>query len=86
MYEYLVIITIFSSLIGLLMMGMDKRSSTRKGRRIPERNLWAIAFVGGAPGMWIGMNFFRHKTKHNQFKYGLPLLTAAWMLLMIFTI
>jgi uncharacterized membrane protein YsdA (DUF1294 family) len=33
-----------------------------------------IAIFGGSVGVTAGMLHFRHKTKHLQFKYGLPLI------------
>ena len=32
--------------------------------------------LGGAPGGWLGMRAFHHKTRHWYFRYGFPLLAA----------
>lgn len=69
------------SVIGFIGMGMDKRKARTKNWRIPERRLLLIALIGGSPGVWYGMKRFRHKTQHAQFKYGLPLITAAQAIL-----
>ncbi|WP_277673862.1 DUF1294 domain-containing protein [Piscibacillus halophilus] len=72
------------SLIGFTIMGIDKRKA-RQGRwRTPEKTLWLIAVLGGAPGMWIGMKLFRHKTKHPLFKFGLPVLTLLIILAVVY--
>lgn len=56
-------------------MRVDKSASKTRGmRRVPERTLWAISLLGGSIGTTVGMQLFRHKTKHLQFKFGLPLL------------
>lgn len=62
-----------------IMMGLDKRISKKGSWRIQEKKLWLLATLGGAFGGWIGMNVFRHKTKHNSFKYGLPALTLLYI-------
>ncbi|WP_438431699.1 DUF1294 domain-containing protein [Gorillibacterium sp. sgz500922] len=67
---YLVIVNLF----GFALMGNDKARAKRRKRRIPERRLFLTAFFGGALGVLLGMNRFRHKTLHPSFKYGIPLL------------
>lgn len=66
---------IFINIIGVIIMRVDKSASKTRGmRRVPERTLWAISLLGGSIGTTVGMQLFRHKTKHLQFKFGLPLL------------
>ncbi|PZE22782.1 DUF1294 domain-containing protein [Paenibacillus xerothermodurans] len=60
------------NLIGFVIMGADKSRSKRRSRRVPERRLFLIAFAGGAAGVWLGMQFWRHKTKHESFFVGIP--------------
>ena len=79
------------SLLVFLAMGWDKRLAkanerrARSGkaprRRIPERTLFLLAALGGAPGALLGMYAFRHKTKHRAFTLGVPLLLAAQLAL-----
>jgi len=64
------------NVLGLLMMRSDKRKAQLRQHRISEKNLWIMAWVGGAPGMTIAMHMVRHKTKHFSFKYGLPVLAV----------
>lgn len=59
------------------MMGADKRFARRGGRRIPEARLFLAAFLGGAPGGWLGMRVFHHKTRHWYFAVGFPLIALA---------
>lgn len=65
-------------------MGIDKRKASRNKWRIPESRLWLNAFLFGALGTYIGMQFFRHKTQHAIFKFGLPLLSIVEMALVIY--
>lgn len=70
----LLILFLLLNLIAFFLMGRDKSLARRKQWRIPESWFFTLALVGGAPGVWLGMQFFHHKTKHNSFVYGVPLL------------
>ena len=60
------------NLLAFLLCGIDKWKA-KKGRwRIPEKTLFGLALVGGSIGGILGMKVFRHKTKHNSFKFGFP--------------
>lgn len=59
---------------GFILMGCDKIMAKMAKRRIPEKFLFFAALSGGSLGTWIGMHFFKHKTRHAQFKYGIPLI------------
>ncbi|EIT84423.1 hypothetical protein A374_15504 [Fictibacillus macauensis ZFHKF-1] len=60
-------------------MHYDKEKAKSGKWRVPEKRLWLIAILGGAPGMLIGMFHFRHKTKHPRFQIGLPILTLLYV-------
>ena len=66
-------------------MGADKRRARRGLWRIPEKRLFLLALLGGAPGGLLGMAVFRHKTKHWSFILGfwaltlLQLAALAWL-------
>ena len=72
---------IILNLFSFLLMGWDKRLARKKRWRIPEARFFALALLGGAPGVWLGMQFFHHKTKHKQFIFGVP---ALFLLNLIF--
>jgi len=82
--ELVVFYLLFMNVLGFYLMGADKRRAKEKKYRISERTLWAIAFLGGASGMTVGMNSFRHKTKHAQFKYGLPFVVLLHIAVFIY--
>lgn len=69
-----VISLIAINISSFLLMGYDKTKAKSKGWRVSERTLLSVAFFGGAFGAIVGMKVFRHKTKHAQFKYGVPLM------------
>ena len=74
---YLIII----NLIGFGIMGVDKKRAIRGAWRISEASLFATALLGGALGCTLGMHHFRHKTRHWHFKYGMPAIFVAQVLL-----
>lgn len=65
------------SVILFCMMGADKHRARRGTRRIPEARLFFAAVLGGAPGGWLGMRVFHHKTRHRYFAIGFPLIAIA---------
>ena len=62
-------VVIVLSIITILIYGWDKRQARTHGRRVPEKRLHALAFLGGWPGAMIGQNYFRHKTQKLEFKF-----------------
>lgn len=79
--KYLLIYWVVINLIGLLMMFVDKKRAIRKKYRIPEKTLFFVAFIGGSLGTTLGMEMFRHKTKHWYFKWGMPMLFIIQLIL-----
>lgn len=69
------------NVLDFILMGVDKRRAKRDAWRIPERTFFLVALLGGTPGAILGMRYFRHKTKHWYFRYGLPALLAAQVVL-----
>lgn len=74
------------SIIGFVIMGIDKRRSVYKVWRISEKTLLLIAILGGGIGSCIGMHIFRHKTKHARFTIILPLAGIIYILLLLMLI
>lgn len=72
-YVYATAVLGVLSIIGLISMAVDKSKAKRGAWRIPEKALFAIAFLGGGLGSLIGMYAFRHKTKHVSFVIGIPI-------------
>ena len=77
---YLVLI----NAVGFVLMGVDKKRAIRGAWRISEATLFLTAFLGGALGCTLGMQHFRHKTKHWYFKYGMPIIFIAETFLFLF--
>lgn len=54
--------------------GLDKWKAVHGRWRIRERTLLFIAAAGGSVGAFLAMRFFRHKTRHVSFQFGVPVL------------
>ncbi len=70
------------NLLGFALMGIDKRRAVKRLWRIPESTLFIIAIIGGSLGSILGMQIFRHKTRHWYFVYGM----SAILLLQIIAV
>ncbi|MCM1149177.1 MAG: DUF1294 domain-containing protein [Butyricicoccus sp.] len=65
------------NLLLFFVMGADKSLARHHKRRVPERTLFTLCFLGGGVGGVLGMLCFRHKTRHAQFVAGFPLILLA---------
>jgi uncharacterized membrane protein YsdA (DUF1294 family) len=63
---------ILINLVGFIQMYVDKQRARKDKWRIPEKQLFLVALVGGSVGSIFGMYIFRHKTKHKSFVFGMP--------------
>ncbi|MFF2450461.1 DUF1294 domain-containing protein [Neobacillus sp. NPDC058068] len=71
------------NIVGLWIMGEDKKRAKKHEYRIRERTLWLVALFGGAVGATAGMQLYRHKTKHLSFKIGFPVLAVIELILFV---
>jgi uncharacterized membrane protein YsdA (DUF1294 family) len=67
-----------------LLMLIDKVKAKKKMWRIPERVLLGVSAIGGSLGGLLGMQLFRHKTKHPQFAIGIPVMLVGHIMLLVF--
>ena len=84
---YFAIYLAIVSIIAFALMGIDKSKAKRHAWRIPEKVLFLSAILGGSIGSIVGMQVFRHKTKHWYFAIGMPLiliLQIAFLLILYF--
>ncbi len=66
---------------GFAAFAVDKQRAIRDEWRIPEATLWIVSALGGAVGSLLGMYTCHHKTRKPEFKFGMPLLAAAEVLI-----
>ena len=69
------------TILTFLMFGVDKRRARQGIWRIPEKTLFVLAALGGSVGAIIGMWVYHHKTRHWYFKYGMPALLLAQLVI-----
>jgi len=72
--------------IGFLAMGIDKFKAKNNMWRTKEKTLFGIAVFGGSIGSILGMYTFRHKTKHNSFIFGFPIILIAQIVIVSYLI
>lgn len=67
---YLILINVISAIV----CAVDKRKAIKGKRRISEKCLFILCFLGGGPFMYVTMRAIRHKTLHKRFMIGIPLI------------
>ena len=77
---YLLIVNI----LAFILYGIDKKRARNNQWRLSEKTLILSAVIGGSIGAILGMQVFRHKTKHWYFKYGLPVILIIQVVAGIF--
>ena len=80
------IILIYLAVINVVtffMYGVDKWKAKKSKWRIREAALLGLVVLGGSIGAWLGMKVWHHKTMHKKFKYGIPLIIVAQIVLII---
>lgn len=71
---YIIYYLIAINVVAFAVTAADKFTARQGWRRVPERTLFGLAIVGGAVGVWLAMQLFRHKTLHKTFTMGIPLI------------
>jgi uncharacterized membrane protein YsdA (DUF1294 family) len=74
------------SLIAFFVMGYDKSQAKKHKQRVSERTLWMLALFGGGIGAYFGMQLFRHKTKHTNFRVGFLMLMIIYAFLIFWIV
>ena len=70
------------SFITFIITACDKIKAKKGKRRIPEKTLFLLAFLGGSISEYITMKLIRHKTLHKRFMIGLPVIIFLQLSLM----
>jgi len=71
------------NIIGFVICGTDKKRARNGEWRIAEKTFFITAILGGAAGVYLGMYYFRHKTKHWYFVIGIPVIFIMEIVLTI---
>lgn len=82
-FDLILLYIVIVNLISLVTMAVDKRKAQKRAFRIPEATLFVLAIIGGSLGSIIGMHLFHHKTRHWYFLYGMPVILALQVILVL---
>ena len=74
------------NLLAFVLYGVDKLKAKKGAWRIPEATLLLVAFLGGSLGALLGMEIFRHKTKHAKFRILVPLFLILHIALAVYMV
>ena len=69
-------ILLLVNVLGLILVGFDKRKSYYNEPRVPEVYFFVISIFFASLGVLIGMSLFRHKIRKWYFPTGIGLLLA----------
>ena len=73
-YIYFAIYFLIINIIGFVMMYSDKQKAKKDKYRTREKSFFVVSLLLGGIGTYIGMYKFRHKTRHNLFTIGIPVM------------
>ena len=62
------------NIVAFFLYGIDKWKARHDKWRVTEARLLSISLLGGSVGAFLGMKVWHHKTQHNKFRFGLPLI------------
>lgn len=72
------------NVVALLLSAIDKACARKAIWRVSDVTLLLSAVLGGSVGLLLGILLFRHKTKHNRFRIGVPLILLGQLVLVYF--
>lgn len=72
MSELLIVYVATVNVVAFVVYGVDKYKAQKAKWRVRESALLLLAAIGGSAEAWLGMEIWRHKTRHPKFRYGVP--------------
>ena len=82
-FDFIILYVAAVNVISFIVMGVDKRRAVKRAFRVPESTLFVLAIIGGSIGSITGMHLFHHKTRHWYFLYGMPVILALQIILIL---
>lgn len=82
-FDFIILYVAAVNVISFIVMGVDKRRAVKRAFRVPESTLFVLAIIGGSIGSIAGMHLFHHKTRHWYFLYGIPVILALQIILIL---
>ena len=71
------------NVIAIFAIALDKSAARNGEPRVRESSLLIVAAIGGGIGMYAAMRIFRHKTRKNKFKIGVPAIVLSEIALLV---
>ena len=84
--KWVLLILAAVNLLAFALYGVDKVKAKKGAWRIPEATLLLVAFLGGSMGALLGMEVFRHKTRHAKFRILVPLFLILHIALAVYMV
>ena len=81
--EIFLIYIIFISFVSVAVCCIDKISAIKGKRRVSEKSLFILCFLGGSVAMYLTMRIIRHKTLHKRFMIGIPLIIVLQIIVLL---
>ena len=72
--DWIIVYLLAINFLAFMLFAVDKLKAKKRKRRISENALLFVALIGGSLGALMGMKVFKHKIKHNKFRFGIPLI------------
>lgn len=69
------------NILTFFLYGIDKWKAKKAKWRVTEATLIRWAVCGGSIGAWLGMKAWHHKTQHKKFRYGIPAILIAQLMM-----
>ena len=82
----ILLLLIAVNLVSFALYGLDKLKAKKGLWRIRESTLLLVAALGGSLGALLGMEVFRHKTRHWKFKVLVPVFLALHIALAVWLV
>lgn len=82
-FDFIILYVAAVNVISFIVMGVDKRRAVKRAFRVPESTLFVLTIIGGSIGSIAGMHLFHHKTRHWYFLYGMPVILALQIILIL---
>lgn len=80
MQNIIIVYALAINLTTFFIYGLDKYKAKKGKWRISESTLISLAIIGGSIGAFSGMKVWHHKTMHNKFRYGIPIIILIQIL------
>lgn len=79
--RFIIIYLLIINIITFVAYGVDKWKARNNKWRISEATLLELAIAGGSIGAWLGMRYWHHKTMHDKFRFGIPIIFVLQVIL-----